>query len=144
MSWVITVGACMQWAAAVPAPVVVMPTQAFTLAWQHSIEKVRWEEDYTIKLDAISQQPVLLAGLARVTGSAAGMEPPPNAKWRAGWYEYQPEPIKQPVLTLMRSEYTADYEWCEQDQCRPLADYLPSDGGVTQLSACQHWKWSAF
>lgn len=141
MSWMLTVGVCLQWASTLPAPVTFIPTKDFTLAWQHSIEKVRWEEDYHIEQSQHDRPPLLRVGLARVQGSAAGMEPPPNARWRAGWYEYQPEPSHQPFLALMRSEYTADYEWCEQNQCRPLADYLPSDGGVTQLSPCQHGAW---
>ena len=44
---------------------------ALTLAWTHSVEKTRWEEDWR----------EVAAGLelveARVQGSGAGMEPPP-------------------------------------------------------------------
>ncbi|HCN88979.1 MAG TPA: DUF1850 domain-containing protein, partial [Oxalobacteraceae bacterium] len=27
---------------------ITLPLQAFTLGWTHSIEKIRWEEDYRI------------------------------------------------------------------------------------------------
>ncbi len=57
---------------------------AFTLAWTHSVEHVRWEEDWR----------VTPAGLqvveARVRGSGAGMEPPPDARLRDGWWVYVP------------------------------------------------------
>ncbi|MCA6125803.1 DUF1850 domain-containing protein, partial [Bradyrhizobium sp. WSM 1704] len=46
---------------------------AFTLAWTHSIEKTAWQEDWV----------VTSAGLeltqARIKGTGAGMEPPPEA-----------------------------------------------------------------
>lgn len=134
MSWMITLGVCLQIAAPYKA-VAFIPSQAFTLAWEHTIEKVRWEEDYRVQLH--SDRPQLVAGLARVTGSAAGMEPPPNAVRRAGWYEYQPVVLYPGELRLTRSEFSADYEWCEQNQCVSLATYLPSDGGVTLLQACE-------
>ena len=65
------------------------------------------------------------------------MEPPPDAKLRDGWYEYTPAtpPLRQLLLT--RSEYTADYEWCENGACRPLGVLLPSNGGVTRLWPCK-------
>jgi len=33
-----------------PSGPVFLPGSAFTLAWTHSIEKVRWEEDYEVRL----------------------------------------------------------------------------------------------
>ena len=57
---------------------------AFTLAWTHSIEKVEWQEDWRITP----------AGLelveARVKGSGAGMEPPPEARLINGWFRWKP------------------------------------------------------
>ena len=48
-------------------------TVALTLAWTHSIEKTRWEEDWR----------ATPAGLVleedRIQATGAGMEPPPNA-----------------------------------------------------------------
>lgn len=138
-------GICLVWAAAAalgqPPPTFVT-VQAFTLAWTHSIEKVRWEEDYAVRADAVPPDPapqpppVLHALQARVRGSAAGMEPPDDAVLRNGWYEYTPR-FKTPAeLRLTRSEFTPDYELCVSGHCRPLYDWLPSDGGVTQLTAC--------
>jgi hypothetical protein len=40
-------------------------------------------------------------------------------------------------LRLTRSGFAADYEFCSAGLCRPMSDFLPSDGGVTLLTACQ-------
>ncbi|MFZ3082340.1 DUF1850 domain-containing protein [Rhodoferax ferrireducens] len=117
---------------------VFIPVERFTLAWMHSIEKVRWEEDYAVVEGAEpTQTPVLQALQARVRGSAAGMEPPPDARLRDGWYEYTPQ-IRRPLeLRLTRSIYTADYDWCTHGQCRPMSDWLASDGDITLLRPCR-------
>ncbi|MEX1168213.1 MAG: DUF1850 domain-containing protein [Hydrogenophaga sp.] len=132
-------GVCLVLAAsgAAAAPVFV-PTTAFTLAWTHSIEKVRWEEEYAVvRANTPGAPPVLQARTARVRGSAAGMEPPDNAVLRNGWYEYQ-SPTQSPEgLRLTRSRYTADYEWCIHGRCAPLAQWLPSDGNITLLTPCE-------
>jgi hypothetical protein len=138
MALMSALGVCLALAAAgaSSAPVFV-PTDHFTLAWTHSIEKVRWEEDYAvIASPEPGQPPVLLALGARVRGSAAGMEPPPDAVLHKGWYEYTPQTWSPHGLRLTRSIYTADYEWCTQGQCVPLGRWLPSDGDITLLTPC--------
>ena len=114
---------------------VFIPVQQFTLAWIHTIEKVRWEEDYA--LAAVAEGVVLKAVAARVRGSAAGMEPPPDAQLKNGWYEYKPQISQPEVLRLSRSAFAADYEFCSAGLCRPMSDFLPSDGGITLVTACQ-------
>jgi hypothetical protein len=117
---------------------VFVPTAHFTLAWTHSIEKVRWEEDYAVAWSAEpTPRPMLKALGARVRGSAAGMEPPEDAVLRNGWYEYQPQTWSPQGLRLTRSAYTADYEWCVDGRCQPLARLLPSDGDITLLTPCE-------
>lgn len=125
------IGICLALAASSTAPVFV-PAERFTLAWTHSIEKVRWEEDYAVT----PSPPTLHALAARVRGSAAGMEPPDDARLVNGWYTYTPQMRHPPELRLTRSEFTADYELCLQGRCQPLSAWLPSDGGVTRLTAC--------
>jgi hypothetical protein len=133
-----SLGICLSLAAALHGSAeVFVPVTEFTLAWTHSIEKVRWEEDYAVRLDAAPGQPVLHAVQARVRGSAAGMEPPPDAVLRQGWYHYTPTITRPPELRLTRSEFTPDYEVCMQGRCQPMAHWLPSDGGVTLLTACR-------
>jgi hypothetical protein len=119
------------------APVFVAATR-FTLAWTHSIERVRWEEDYEVQAGAATGEPVLHAVMSRVRGSAAGMEPGPDAELRDGWYHYRPARLEHAGLWLTRSAYTADYELCLPGQdCRPLAAWLPSDGWRTRLTPCR-------
>lgn len=132
------IGVCLALAAAAPASApVFVPTDHFTLAWTHSIEKVRWEEDYAVVASATpGQPPVLQALTARVQGSAAGMEPPEDAVPRNGWYEYTPRMWSPKGLRLTRSVYTADYEWCSKGRCVALGQLLPSDGDITLLTPC--------
>lgn len=134
-------GVCLTLAATLggaPVQTAFIPLERFTLAWMHSIEKVRWEEDYGVVAGADPRQPpVLLALQARVRGSGAGMEPPPDAQLRDGWYAYTPQIQSPPALRLTRSIYTADYDFCSAGRCRPMSDLLPSDGDITLLQPCR-------
>jgi len=113
-----------------------VPATRFTLAWTHSIEKTRWEEDYRVRQDRAGQ-PALRLERARIRGSGAGMEPPAGAVLRQGWYEYTPAAQPEGPLRLTRSAWTADYDWCVGGRCRPLSELLPTDSGVTLLWACR-------
>ncbi|MBF3112493.1 DUF1850 domain-containing protein, partial [Pseudomonas aeruginosa] len=69
-----------------------LPLQSFTLAWQHTVEKVLWEEDYRL-----SERGLLLEE-ARVRGSGAGMEIPEGAVLRDGaWHYHRGVPPLQPL-----------------------------------------------
>ena len=128
-------GICLAWASAASTPVFV-PTTAFTLAWTHSVERVRWEEDYQVSGSATTP-PQLHLQEARVRGSAAGMEPPADAVLERGWYRYRPATGALEVLRLTRSAYTADYELCtETVPCLPMGHWLPSNGDITLLWPC--------
>ena len=112
--------------------VVTLALESFTLAWTHSIEKIRWEEDYRVA----GTQLVLTE--ARVRGSGAGMEAPPDSTFRAGVWHYEPHLAPLDVLRLTHSTFVADYEICRQDRCTPLADAAPraGNGDVIELRAC--------
>lgn len=112
-----------------------VPQARFTLAWTHSIEKTRWEEDYRVRRGS-DGAPRLELTVARIRGSGAGMEPPPGSVLRGGWYSYAPAQQPSGPLRLTRSPHTADYDWCAQGRCQPLSDLLGSDGGVTLLWPC--------
>jgi len=104
----------------------------FTLAWMHSIEKVRWEEDWRVEGNS------LVITEARIRGSGAGMEPPPGAVLKNGVWYYRPALPPQTVLRLAHSPYTGGYELCSAGRCRPLADHLPGidNNAVIEIGRC--------
>jgi hypothetical protein len=112
--------------------VVMLATESFTLAWMHSIEKIRWEEDYRV----VGTQLVLTE--ARVRGSGAGMEPPADATFADGVWHYDPHLQPLDELRLTQSIYTSGYELCRQGRCAPLTDFAPraGNGDVIELRAC--------
>ena len=111
---------------------VALAIDAFTLGWQHSIEKIRWEEDWRIDAGALHLV------VARVRGSGAGMEPPPGAVLREGVWHYRPALPPQRVLRLAHSPYAAGYELCHEGRCAALAERLPGidNSAVIELFAC--------
>lgn len=113
---------------------VFIPTDRFTLAWTHSIEKVRWEEDYLVA--GTPHATWLQATAARIKGSGAGMEPPPDARLIDGWYVYTPTQQRVDALRLSRSEFTQDYELCLGPECRPLGHWVGAEPGTVVVQAC--------
>ena len=109
-----------------------LPTDRFTLAWTHSVEKTEWQEDY-----AISGAGLKLTE-ARIQGTGAGMELPPDALFREGWWHYVPHVPVLPELRLTLSPYTADYRLCWQRQCRSLATLVGAKRpeGVVTVRPC--------
>lgn len=108
----------------------VVAANAFTLAWTHSIERIRWEEQWVV------QGAELMLAEVRIRGHGAGMEPPADARLEAGVWRWRPG-TRHAALRLTRSGFTADYQWCVAGApCVPLAEVLPPDGGVTELRAC--------
>lgn len=109
------IGLCLGLAGVVWAEV---PTAEFTLAWNHTIEKVRWEEDYRVTPDG------LLLGEARVKGSGAGMEIPDDAELRNGAWHYRRQmPPLQP-LRVGRTPEAGDYQLCFNQRCHALSEWL--------------------
>lgn len=105
---------------------------AFTLAWNHSIEKIRWEEHYRVAGNR------LVLDEARIRGSGAGMEPPPDARFEHGVWHYRPHLPPLEHLRLTHSPYTAGYEICTAKGCRELAALLPGmpEVAVVDVSVC--------
>jgi hypothetical protein len=114
----------------------VLPLTAFTLAWTHSIEKTRWEEDWRVSGTA------LVLSEARIRSSGAGMEPPPGARLRNGTWHYTPSIPPQERLRLTHSPYATGHELCTNGGCQLLADLLPGIDdnpgriAVIELSVC--------
>ena len=106
---------------------------AFTLVWTHSIEKVDWQEDWR----------VTPAGLqlvqARVKGSGAGMEPPPEARLTDGWFQWSPEPTPRPEVVLGNSGAAGEWHLCGAGRCQTLSEIFghPIGANVTTMSVCE-------
>ena len=105
---------------------------SFTLSWTHSIEKVRWEEDWRV----VGSELVISA--ARIRGTGAGMEPPAGAVLKDGVWHYRPPLPPQDVLRLAHSPHAGGYTLCTMTLCAPLADRLPGidNTAVIELRAC--------
>ncbi|HVY98642.1 MAG TPA: DUF1850 domain-containing protein [Dongiaceae bacterium] len=82
------------------AKTVVFATTAFTLAWTHSVEKTRWEEDWRVTPNGLEIVE------ARIEGSGAGMEPPDDAVFDGRMWHYRPHLPPQMQLVLARSGAT--------------------------------------
>lgn len=115
------------------ALIATLPFPAFTLAWNHSIEKIRWEEDYRIEGSR------LVLTEARIKGSGAGMEPPPDAVFKNGVWHYRPGLPPLEELRLTHSPFTAGYEICSPRGCQPLAGVLPGlpEFALIEVTACR-------
>ena len=109
-----------------------IPSDAFTLAWQHSIEKTRWEEDYRV----VDERLALVQ--SRIAGFGAGMEPPPGAQLVDGMWRWQPTLAPLAELRLSASTYTSDYTLCwQRDRCAALRDLVHArDTEVVSVVPC--------
>jgi hypothetical protein len=105
---------------------------AFTLVWVHTIEKTPWEEEWRIDGGGL----VLVE--ARVKGSGAGMEPPPEARLEDGFYRWTPARVVRESIVVRRSSAhnTADWTLCAAGACAPLGDLLPEDADPVTLYPC--------
>jgi hypothetical protein len=106
---------------------------AFTLAWTHSIEKTGWQEDWRVTSNGLKLVE------ARVKGSGAGMEPPPEARLIDGWFQWRPQRAPMPQLVLGNSGLAGEWRLCADGHCRTLSDILGHPVGVhvTTLRACE-------
>ena len=105
---------------------------AFTLVWTHSIEKIDWQEDWRVTPHGLELVE------ARVKGSGAGMEPPPDARLVDGWFQWQPKRAPMPEVVLGNSALAGEWRLCRDGKCRTLSDILGHPVGVhtTTMRAC--------
>lgn len=124
-------GVCL--AGALGIVLAVLPTQQFTLAWMHSVERIAWEEDY-----AIEGKRLRLVE-ARVRGTGAGMEPAEDAVFDGEVWRWRPMLPALERLRLTRSDFTADYRLCWEGHCRTLSTLLPpmrEEGEMVDVYVC--------
>jgi hypothetical protein len=105
---------------------------AFMLAWTHSVEKIEWQEDWRVTPQGLEIVE------ARVKGSGAGMEPPPDARLIGGWFRWKPQLSKLPEVALGNSGVAGEWRLCNDGQCQTLSGILgqPVGTNVTTMRAC--------
>jgi hypothetical protein len=110
----------------------VLSLAAFTLAWTHSVEKTAWQEDWRITPQGLELVQ------ARVKGSGAGMEPPPEARLVDGWFQWQPKRAPMPQLVLANSGAAGEWRICHDGTCRTLSEIFehPVGANVTVMRGC--------
>lgn len=106
---------------------IVYATTAFTLAWTHSVEKTRWEEDWTIGAFGLTLHE------ARIEGSGAGMEPPADATFDGRFWRYHPHLAEQPRIVLARSGATSSgWQICYDARCHDLPESSGENPAILQ------------
>jgi hypothetical protein len=118
-------GLCILAAAGVIAT---LPHAEFTLAWTHSVHKVRWEERYVVDGN------VLRLVHATAEGHGAGLEIPEGATHDGRRWAWRPD-REVASLKLAHSLFGGDYRVCTAGGCKALAEIAPRAGAVT-LKAC--------
>jgi hypothetical protein len=102
---------------------------SFTLAWEHSVERIAWAETWRI------EGAELRLVEARVRGSGAGMEPGPGARREAGWWVWTPSEPPVHELALAASGATGGgWRLCHTGGCLTLG---ATPGPPIRLDACQ-------
>ncbi|MBB4041037.1 hypothetical protein GGR34_002700 [Microvirga flocculans] len=104
---------------------------AITLSWMHSVERIAWEEDWR------STPAGLELVEARVRGSGAGMEPPPEARFVNGVWSWKPDLPPQREVILRRSGATADWRICVSGRCLPMEAYVPAGADPIVMKVCE-------
>ena len=106
---------------------------AFTLVWTHSIEKTDWQEDWRVTPQGLELVQ------ARVKGSGAGMEPPPEARLVDGWFQWRPKRAAMPQVVLGNSGAADEWWLCHDGNCRTLSEIFghPVGINVTTMSVCE-------
>lgn len=101
----------------------------FTLAWTHTVEKTSWSEDWRLVGDRLALVQ------ARVQGSGAGMEPPPDARREGSFYVWEPHLPPVPDIVLRRAPQAGDWRLCAEGHCATLGDWLGRDADPVRLFA---------
>ncbi|EGP09209.1 DUF1850 domain-containing protein [Bradyrhizobiaceae bacterium SG-6C] len=104
---------------------------SFMLSWTHSVEKIEWQEDWRVTPQGLEIVE------ARVKGSGAGMEPPPEARLANGWFHWTPKLPVLPEVALGNSGMAGEWRLCSGGVCQTLSGILGMPAGpVTTMRAC--------
>lgn len=102
-----------------------------TIAWEHTVEKVRWEEDYE------RQDSRLVLTEARVRGTGAGMDIPDDAVFSNGVWRYRPALSSLEQITLSNGLLPLGYDVCVNARCTRLRELIGDEDRRLTISACR-------
>lgn len=118
-------------AIALTSTVVLRIAGPLTLAWDHSVEHFRIEEDYRATSGG-----ALLLGEVRTQGLGAGVDIPADAhKFEGGW-RFTPRLPPLPEVRLANSRFGPGYTVCSAGRCAPLADLVQRKYEPLVMRAC--------
>lgn len=103
---------------------------ALTMAWMHSVQKTRWEEDWKI------QAGHMVLAESRIEAMGAGMEPGPGARFDGHWWRWKPQVAPLDSMVLRRSGATADWSVCIRGKCREMSAYVGPTADPVTLKTC--------
>jgi hypothetical protein len=104
---------------------------AFTLAWTHSVQKTDWQEDWQASAAGLT----LIE--ARIKSSAAGVDPPPDARLIDGWWRWKPAPVSRSEVVLAHSGAAGDWRICIGEVCTALHQTLGAEAvGPITMQPC--------
>ena len=112
------------------ALVVPLASATATLAWTHSVERIAWDEVWRATPEG------LVIEEARVRGSGAGMDPPPDARFVDGAWTWRPAVPPLREVVLRRSGATADWRVCIEGRCESMERYVPPEADPVVLRIC--------
>ncbi|KMK69036.1 DUF1850 domain-containing protein [Puniceibacterium sp. IMCC21224] len=113
---------------ALAAKTIVVAATSFTLSWEHSIEKIVWQEDWAVTSEG------LVPTQARISGSATGVDPGPGARLDDGMWVWKPNLLPQRTLRLAASGATpGPWKLCAGETC---FDFGTRSGVPVILSPC--------
>lgn len=103
------------------------------LSWTHSVEKIEWQEDWRVTPQGLQ------IVQARVKGSGAGMEPPPDARLVDGFFRWKPQLPVLPEVALGNSGVAGEWRICTDGKCQELSAILgrPVGTNLTTMSVCE-------
>ena len=100
-----------------------LPTDAVTLTWVHSAEKVEREERWQLTPQGLNKT------LLRIKAQDPSAFPiPPDATREGDWYVQSPKDGPITHLVLPASDHVATATLCSGKRCAPLRSWLAADG----------------
>lgn len=111
--------------------VIALSVSSFTLSWSHSVEHTRWDETWRVAGQGLQ------VTAARVRGSGAGIDLPPDAVWTEDGWTYTPHvpPLRQ--LSLAASGQTGGgWQLCAGGACMELGAVASQPAVLTAGPHC--------